>query len=399
MKRIFTILYAVFFTAIVMAQAPQKMSYQAVIRTNNNLLVVNQSLGMKISILQGSINGTVIFSETYSPNPVTNDNGLVSLEIGTGTPIIGTFSGINWANGPYFLKTEVDLTGGTTYSIYGTSQLISVPYALYAETAGVPGLPGPTGATGVTGATGLSGVTGSTGLTGTTGATGLTGATGATGTTGLTGATGATGATGTTGLTGATGATGLTGATGTTGLTGATGATGLTGATGATGLTGATGATGLTGATGAQGVQGVTGATGPVSPMLIQTFGGSVGTIAGNSTLWVFVGPTTSITLTQDMWVSANAQAPIGLGAGGPQAYYYDVCFQNISTGIIEPFTGFNYSNGSLTTQRTTVAAMFSKVLPAGTYNIGFGVYNYNAQPISNNGWVNGYIMITPYTP
>ena len=366
MKRIFTILYAVFFTAIVMAQAPQKMSYQAVIRTNNNLLVVNQSLGMKISILQGSINGTVIFSETYSPNPVTNDNGLVSLEIGTGTPIIGTFSGINWANGPYFLKTEVDLTGGTTYSIYGTSQLISVPYALYAETAGVPGLPGPTGATGVTGATGLSGVTGSTGLTGTTGATGLTGATGATGTTGL---------------------------------TGATGATGLTGATGATGLTGATGATGLTGATGAQGVQGVTGATGPVSPMLIQTFGGSVGTIAGNSTLWVFVGPTTSITLTQDMWVSANAQAPIGLGAGGPQAYYYDVCFQNISTGIIEPFTGFNYSNGSLTTQRTTVAAMFSKVLPAGTYNIGFGVYNYNAQPISNNGWVNGYIMITPYTP
>lgn len=119
----------------IFAQAPQKMSYQCVIRNASGVLVTNQSVGIRISILQGTTTGTTVYLETYNPNPQTNANGLISLEIGGGMPITGTFSTINWASGPYFLKTETDPTGGTNYTIMGTSQLLSVPYALHAKTA------------------------------------------------------------------------------------------------------------------------------------------------------------------------------------------------------------------------------------------------------------------------
>ena len=116
------------------AQSPQKMSYQAVIRDNNNALIMSRTIGMQISILQESSMGTIVYSETQ--NPTSNNNGLVSLEIGTGTIISGTFSEIDWANGPFFIKTESDPSGGNNYTITGTSQLLSVPYALYAKTSG-----------------------------------------------------------------------------------------------------------------------------------------------------------------------------------------------------------------------------------------------------------------------
>ena len=119
------------------AQAPQKMSYQAVIRNSNNSLIVSTPIGIKVSVLQGSANGTVTYSETQIQN--TNINGLVSLEIGMGTPVIGTFSNINWANGPYFIQTEVDPSGGSNYSVLGVTELISVPYALYSANAQVSG--------------------------------------------------------------------------------------------------------------------------------------------------------------------------------------------------------------------------------------------------------------------
>ena len=119
----------------VYAQSPQKMSYQCVVRNSAGALVSNQAVGMKISILKGTSTGTVVFSETYSPNPQTNANGLVTVEIGSGTASVGTFAGIDWSAGPYFLKTETDPAGGTSYTITGTSQLLSVPYALYAKTA------------------------------------------------------------------------------------------------------------------------------------------------------------------------------------------------------------------------------------------------------------------------
>ncbi len=121
-------------TASVFAQAPNKMSYQAVIRNSSNALVTNSAVGMRISILQTSATGTAVYVETQ--NPTTNANGFASLEIGGGTAVSGNFANINWASGPYFIKTETDPTGGTSYTITGTSQLLSVPYALYAANAG-----------------------------------------------------------------------------------------------------------------------------------------------------------------------------------------------------------------------------------------------------------------------
>jgi uncharacterized protein (TIGR02145 family) len=138
MKKIHTILTAVLITASALlpqhtnAQAPQKMSYQAVIRDVNSQLVKSQAVGMQISILQGSATGTAVYVETQTAT--TNANGLVTIEIGTGTTT-DDFSTIDWANGTYFIKTETDPTGGTDYTIIGTSQLLSVPYALYAKTA------------------------------------------------------------------------------------------------------------------------------------------------------------------------------------------------------------------------------------------------------------------------
>ena len=134
MRKLFTILLAVFLTATVWAQSPNKMSYQAVIRNSSEALVTNTTVGMQISILQGSASGTAVYVETQSPT--TNANGLISIKIGDGTVQSGDFTNIEWANGPYFIKTETDPAGGTDYTITGTSQLLSVPYALYAANAG-----------------------------------------------------------------------------------------------------------------------------------------------------------------------------------------------------------------------------------------------------------------------
>ena len=130
MKHFFTIVSMLLFAAVIGAQTPAKMSYQAVIRDVSNKLVTNQSVGVRISILQGSVTGTAVYTETQTP--ATNSNGLMSIEIGDGS----TFNSIDWSNGPYFIKTETDPDGGTNYSISGTSQLLSVPFAFYAKTSG-----------------------------------------------------------------------------------------------------------------------------------------------------------------------------------------------------------------------------------------------------------------------
>jgi len=135
MKKAFTIfavlimLAYIFQTSQAIAQAPHKMSYQAVIRNPANGLVTSTTVGLQISILKNSPTGTPVYIETLTTS--TNANGLVSVEIGGETG----FDTINWANGTYFLKTETDPTGGTDYTITGTSQLLSVPYALHSKTS------------------------------------------------------------------------------------------------------------------------------------------------------------------------------------------------------------------------------------------------------------------------
>lgn len=135
MKKLYIMVCIVFIATTIHSQPPQKISYQAVVRSSSNLLVVNQQIGLRVSILFGSINGIEVYKEIFNPNPQTNSNGLIAIEIGSGIPVSGTFSEIDWPNGPYFIKTEMDLTGGTNYTIVGTNQLLSVPYALHAKSA------------------------------------------------------------------------------------------------------------------------------------------------------------------------------------------------------------------------------------------------------------------------
>ena len=131
MKKFLTLVLTHCLAVIALAQSPQKFSYQSVFRNTGNQLVANQNVGIKISILRGTATGSVVYAETHSP--LTNANGLATLEIGGGTLLSGNFTNINWANGPYFVKTETDINGGSNYTITNTSQLLSVPYALYAN--------------------------------------------------------------------------------------------------------------------------------------------------------------------------------------------------------------------------------------------------------------------------
>ncbi len=133
MKNLFITTLALLLALTTFAQSPERMSYQAVVRDAANKLVTNGPIGMAISIHQGSATGTVVYAETHTT--MTNDNGLVSVEIGNGTPTMGTMAGIDWGAGPYFLETETDPTGGTNYTITGTSQFATVPYAMQSTTA------------------------------------------------------------------------------------------------------------------------------------------------------------------------------------------------------------------------------------------------------------------------
>jgi len=150
-------------------QAPEGFKYQAVVRDAGNTILNNQAVGMQIEILQGGISGTPVYTESFTPT--TNTYGLVNLEIGTGTTS-DDFTIIDWANDTYFIRTSIDVTGGSSYSVMGTSQLMSVPYALYAKTSGNGA--GPIGPQGPAGADGIDGAIGATGPAGADGQGGVT---------------------------------------------------------------------------------------------------------------------------------------------------------------------------------------------------------------------------------
>jgi len=259
----------------VLAQSPNLMSYQAIIRNASNQLIVNAPIGVRVSVLQGSATGTVVFRETYNSNPTTNSNGLLGLNIGSGVSVIGSFAQVNWSQGPYFVQVEADPSGGTNYSISSVSQLLSVPYALHAKTADVPGLPGPQGPQGIQGvpgndgATGPQGPQGPIGLTGPQGVQGVpgnNGSVGPQGPIGLTGAAGPQGVPGNDGATGPQGPQGIQGPIGLTGPQGPAGSDGAVGPQGPIGLTGPQGVQGAPGNDGATGSQGPIGLTGPAGP-------------------------------------------------------------------------------------------------------------------------------------
>ncbi|MFM7005949.1 MAG: hypothetical protein ACKOWX_01715 [Flavobacteriales bacterium] len=333
MKKSLLFLFALIFNFSLFGQAPEGINYQAVIRNMNGTLVTGTNIAMRVQIKQGTANGSIVYQERHAVQ--TSQQGLVNLVIGNGTVISGTFSTINWGNGPYFIALGVDFSAGTNYLDYGTQQMMSVPYALYAKSAGTElnqwqyGIGAPVntlGTTGdfyydtqtgnifyknngsnwvltgnITGPQGATGPQGPIGLTGPTGATGATGPQGPIGLTGPIGATGATGATGPQGPIGLTGPAGPTGATGPIGLTGPIGATGATGPQGPIGLTGPTGATGATGPAGTNGTAVLNGTTAP------NAFTGNNGDFFINTATNTLYGP------------KANGTWPTGTSLVGPQ--------------------------------------------------------------------------------
>lgn len=133
MKLVLSILLFVAVTFAAFAQSPEKMSYQAIVRAPDNSLIVNSNISLKVIIRQGSPSGNVEYQESHSVN--TNNNGLVSLEIGTGKATTGSFNTISWGTSLHFIETQVDVNGGNQFNIIGISQLLSVPYALHSKTA------------------------------------------------------------------------------------------------------------------------------------------------------------------------------------------------------------------------------------------------------------------------
>jgi len=263
-KTIHFIILAILWAPLLWAQSPQGFNYQAVARDANGAILPNQSISLRFTLLQGSISGTAVYSETQSAT--TNDYGLAGLVIGNGIVLGGSFSAIDWSAGPYYIQVEIDPAGGSNYFVSGSSQLLSVPYALYAETANVPGVPGPEGPTGADGATGPQGPQGPKGDTGDMGPVGPQGPQGIQGPAGADGATGPQGPQGPKGDTGDTGPIGAQGPQGIQGPAGADGAAGPQGPQGPKGDTGDTGPIGAQGPQGIQGPAGADGATGPQGP-------------------------------------------------------------------------------------------------------------------------------------
>ncbi len=133
MKKQILFLIGLIAANVLLAQVPQGISHQAVIRDANNELVANSTIGIQVSILQGSAEGEAVYVETHTP--MSNSNGLITYVIGEGAVESGVFAEIDWSAGPYFLKTEADPMGGTDYTITGITQFHSVPYAHFSDMA------------------------------------------------------------------------------------------------------------------------------------------------------------------------------------------------------------------------------------------------------------------------
>jgi hypothetical protein len=296
--------FMITFSIAAYTQAPQRINYQAIVRNATGTpLTSGTAVGIEFQIHDTSATGIVIFTETA--RDTTNQFGLITHAIGTNTSL----ATVQWGSEQKWLQVLIDPNGGTNYVDMGTTQLISVPYALFAGNSA----PGPQGPTGIQGIQGIAGGQGATGPTGANSVVpGPTGPAGTQGPIGTTGATGQTGANSTipgpTGLTGATGLVGITGPTGANSIVpGPTGPTGVAGPNGATGSTGPIGANStIPGPTGPTGATGVTGATGGSNAWSLT---GNAGTSPQSD----FIGTTDSVNLI----IGTNNNPKLQISAGG----------------------------------------------------------------------------------
>jgi hypothetical protein len=335
------LLFTIFFSQFTAySQAPQKMSYQMVVRNTNNALITNAPVGMYLSILQGSPSGVVFYVETHIP--VTNSNGLATIEIGNGTPLWSTFSSINWASGPYFIKTEIDPNGGSNYTITSTSQLASVPFAMYANNSGDNKWTS-------NGTTISNNNDGNVGI-GTNNPLEKLEVAGKTRTTDLQVTTGA-------------------------------GAGKILTSDASGNATWQTPAVAPT--------------TGTIAG--VYPFNGAAGPGPYTASDYVFVGPTTTFTITSSTQkVYGTAIAPLALAAGSPKIdVLYGLGFRLGVTGAITNFVGNAYTVIELTDVRNpqTATGYVTNLIP-GIYTMGVILSNDSGTAISNNDYVNGWIMV-----
>lgn len=134
MRFLSSILFFMVFGLSAISQSPHLFNYQSVIRDNSGAIVDNERVTLNISLIKDNIYGGIVYSENF--NVMTNQYGLINIQIGGGTATLGQFKDIRWGDSNYFINVAVDLQGGSNFQNVGTTQLVSVPYALYAETAG-----------------------------------------------------------------------------------------------------------------------------------------------------------------------------------------------------------------------------------------------------------------------
>ncbi len=291
MKKL-TFIFAIFIGVFSFGQAPQGINYQAVIRNLSGLSVNNTVIGLQFRILQGNVSGNEVYAEQFTET--TSNIGLVNVVVGEGIPTSGSFNTIDWGNGPYFLEVSTDINGGTNYTLMGSQQMMSVPYALYAENSGnnVPGPAGPQGSPGIGIVSTINNNNGTFTFNYSDGSSFTTA--NLTGPQGLSGAAGPTGPAGPQGLTGPAGVgivSTVNNNNGTYTFNYSDGSSfttaNLTGPTGATGLQGVAGPTGATGPQGPAGPQGLTGPAGPQGPAGTLPSGTLGQTLYNNGTTWV----------------------------------------------------------------------------------------------------------------
>ena len=160
MKKTYTTLVLLLLTVNLWSQVPQQFSYQAVVRDENGQILKNEKISVRITLLKDSTSGATVYQEKHEPT--TDANGLFTIQIGASKLNAGDFSKIDWSTGIYYILSEIDLKGGSNYTIAGTSQLLSVPYAFYAANSS-PGAKGEKGDAGLPGNDGQTGPQGEKG--------------------------------------------------------------------------------------------------------------------------------------------------------------------------------------------------------------------------------------------
>jgi hypothetical protein len=133
MKILLSSFFPFVFCLIVAGQKPESIRYQVKVHNMAGEIVAAKEVSVKFTIIEGSFSDTAVYSERHKVT--TDKNGLISLAIGNGDEKIGNFTSLDWAEEMYFLKVEIDISGGTNYKDFGTAQIISVPYAVYESTS------------------------------------------------------------------------------------------------------------------------------------------------------------------------------------------------------------------------------------------------------------------------